>query len=69
MSKNPIIGFQVDPADIQYIGRDLQRPECILADEKGLRIVAEGFKFTNEIRLDAAEQYLYIVETCGILSI
>jgi sugar lactone lactonase YvrE len=36
-----------------------------LADEKGLRIVAEGFRFTNEIRLDAQEEYLYIVETCG----
>lgn len=199
MSENPLIGFQVDPADIQYIGQDLQRPECILAepdgtlwsadarggvvkispdgsqqiitqsfdksftaaaddasrftegtlpnglafaengdiiisnfgtdvlevmtrdgqtrllydtidgqpigkvnfvlrdsknriwltistriknwmqafshtisdgyialaDEKGLRIVADGFKFTNEIRLDADEAYLYIVETCG----
>ena len=38
-----------------------------LADEKGLRIVADGFKFTNEIRLDAKEEYLYIVETCGQL--
>jgi len=36
-----------------------------LADEKGLRMVADGFKFTNEIRLDAREEYLYIVETCG----
>ena len=36
-----------------------------LADEKGLRIVADGFSFTNEIRLDAKEEYLYIVETCG----
>lgn len=36
-----------------------------LADEKGLRIVADGFRFTNEIRMDAKEEYLYIVETCG----
>ncbi|MFH1480512.1 MAG: SMP-30/gluconolactonase/LRE family protein [Pseudomonadota bacterium] len=36
-----------------------------LADEKGLRMVAEGFRFTNEIRLDANEEYLYIVETTG----
>lgn len=36
-----------------------------LADEKGLRMVADGFRFTNEIRLDAAEEHLYIVETCG----
>ncbi len=36
-----------------------------LADEKGLRIVADGFAFTNEVRLDAKEEYIYIVETCG----
>ncbi len=36
-----------------------------LADEKGLRVVADGFKFTNEIRLDAGEEFMYIVETCG----
>ena len=29
------------------------------------RIVAEGFGFTNEIRMDAKEEYLYIVETTG----
>lgn len=36
-----------------------------LVDEKGIRMVADGFRFTNEIRLDAREEYLYIVETCG----
>lgn len=36
-----------------------------MADEKGLRVVAEGFAFTNEIRLDADEQFMYIVETAG----
>ena len=35
MAVNPIIGFKVDPADIQYIGQDLQRPECILAEPDG----------------------------------
>jgi len=35
MAKNPIIGFQVDPADISYVGHDLQRPECILAEPDG----------------------------------
>ena len=36
-----------------------------LADGKGIRIVADGFRFTNEIRLDGEEEYLYIVETTG----
>lgn len=35
MGDNPIDGFTVDPKDIQYIGRDLQRPECILAERDG----------------------------------
>lgn len=36
-----------------------------LYDGKALRIVAEGFCFTNEIRFDAREEWLYVVETCG----
>lgn len=34
-------------------------------DDKGARIVADGFRFTNEIRFDANEEWLYVVETCG----
>jgi len=34
-----------------------------LIDEHGIRIVAEGFVGTNEIRLDAAEEWLYVAET------
>ena len=29
------------------------------------RIVADGFRFTNEIRFDAKEEFLYVVETTG----
>ena len=36
-----------------------------LLDGDGLRIVADGFGFTNEIRLDAKEEWMYIAETCG----
>jgi sugar lactone lactonase YvrE len=28
-------------------------------------IVADGFRFTNEIRFDAAEEWMYVVETTG----
>lgn len=34
-------------------------------DERGPRIVADGFRFTNEIRFDAREEWLYVVETTG----
>lgn len=41
------------------------RPDgyIILLDEKGPRIVADGIYETNEIRLDAREEYLYVAET------
>ncbi|MCX7892196.1 MAG: SMP-30/gluconolactonase/LRE family protein [Burkholderiales bacterium] len=34
-------------------------------DAHGARIVADGFYFTNEVRLDAEERWLYVVETTG----
>jgi len=34
-----------------------------LIDDKGIRIVAEGFGGTNEIRFDAQEEWLYVVES------
>jgi gluconolactonase len=36
-----------------------------LIDDKGIRIVADGFYFTNEIRFDADEEWLYVAETCA----
>lgn len=37
--------------------------KLILVDDRGARVVAEGFHFTNEIRFDAAEEWLYVAET------
>jgi sugar lactone lactonase YvrE len=34
-----------------------------LIDEQGVRIVAEGFEGTNEVRMDAREEWLYVVES------
>ncbi|GHU09240.1 hypothetical protein FACS1894151_06600 [Spirochaetia bacterium] len=34
-------------------------------DSRGIHIVAEGLHFTNEVRFDAAEEYIYVVETTG----
>ncbi|MFT3763048.1 MAG: SMP-30/gluconolactonase/LRE family protein [Pseudoxanthomonas sp.] len=34
-----------------------------LIDEHGIRIVADGFVGTNEIRFDAGEEWLYVVES------
>jgi sugar lactone lactonase YvrE len=37
----------------------------LLVDEHGPRVVADHFKFANEIRLDAREEWLYVAETTG----
>lgn len=36
-----------------------------LIDERGVRIVADGLEGTNEVRLDANEEWLYVVESNG----
>jgi gluconolactonase len=36
-----------------------------LIDEQGVRIVADGFCGTNEIRFDDKEEWLYVVESTG----
>jgi sugar lactone lactonase YvrE len=47
------------------INSTLADGSIILIDEKGPRIVADGFRFTNEMRLDAREEWLYVAETTG----
>lgn len=36
-----------------------------LVEGDRIKIVADGFAFTNEIRLDANEEWMYVVETTG----
>lgn len=40
--KNPLVGWQVDRAAITHVGRDLQRPECILAERDGTLWTADA---------------------------
>ncbi|MGH7194398.1 MAG: SMP-30/gluconolactonase/LRE family protein [Candidatus Saccharimonadales bacterium] len=44
---------------------DLDDGYIALYENGALRIVADGFHFTNEIRFDANEEYLYVAETTG----
>ncbi len=44
---------------------DLPDGYIVLYENGTFRVVAEGFRFTNEIRFDANEEYLYVVETTG----
>jgi sugar lactone lactonase YvrE len=44
---------------------DLADGYLALYQDGAFRIVADGFRFTNEIRFDAKEEFLYVVETTG----
>jgi len=55
----------VAPAGVTRMTGSLADGSILLIDEKGPRIVADGFRFTNEIRLDAKEEWLYVAETTG----
>jgi len=63
LSENPIIGFQVDPADIQYIGQDLQRPECILAEPDGTLWSADARGGVVRISADGSQKI--VTQTFG----
>ena len=48
------------------VRKDLSDGRVLLFEEgKGVRIVAENVHFSNECKLDAREEYLYVVQTCG----
>ena len=44
---------------------DLDDGYLIRFDERGAHIVADGLHFTNEVRFDAKEESMYVVETTG----
>ncbi len=66
-SKNRIwitVSTRMNPWTKASAGR-VQDGYIAVVDAHGLRMVADGFHFTNEVRLDANEEWLYIVETTG----
>ena len=56
------ISTRRQPRGVSY-RRDIADGFVILIDKKGARIVADDIGFTNEVRLDAAERELTVVET------
>jgi sugar lactone lactonase YvrE len=53
---NPILDFGVDTAAIRYVGHDLQRPECILAEPDGTLWAADARGGVMEIRPDGRQR-------------
>ena len=62
MAKNPLDGFRVDAADIAYIGNDLQRPECILAERDGTLWSADARGGVVRIAPDGGQQLITSAE-------
>ena len=55
---NPLKGWQVDPAAIRHVGRDLQRPECILAERDGSLWSADARGGVMHIAPDGAQRLI-----------
>jgi len=55
---NPIDGFTVERERIQYIGHDLQRPECILAEPDGTLWSADARGGVMRIAADGSQAFI-----------
>ncbi len=56
MPRNPILDFEIDKSKIQYVGHDLQRPECILAEPDGTLWAADARGGVMRINPDGTQQ-------------
>jgi sugar lactone lactonase YvrE len=56
--RNPILDFEIDKSSIQYIGRDLQRPECILAEPDGTLWSADARGGVVRLRHDGTQEII-----------
>ncbi len=56
--QNPLVGFTVDRATIRNTGRDLQRPECILAEPDGSLWAADARGGVTHIAADGTQQFI-----------
>ena len=56
MRPNPIVDFEVDRAAIKYVGSDLQRPECILAESDGTLWSADARGGVVRIGTDGSQE-------------
>jgi gluconolactonase len=57
-SRNPLIGWQLERASVGSVGRDLQRPECILAERDGTLWSADARGGVMRINPDGSQQLI-----------
>ncbi len=55
---NPLKGWQVDRQSIRYLGHDLQRPECILAQRDGTIWTADARGGVMRLNPDGSQQLI-----------
>ena len=53
---NPILDFGIDKSTLQYVGHDLQRPECILAEPDGVLWSADSRGGVMRIAPDGSQR-------------
>ena len=58
MSANPVLDFEIDKSSIQYVGEDLKRPECILAERDGTLWAADARGGVARISPDGTQQII-----------
>src|SRR5947209_7078794 len=58
MTSNPILEFELDKASVHFIGHDLQRPECILAEKDSTLWAADARGGVMRIRPDGEQQII-----------
>jgi gluconolactonase len=56
MTRNPILDFEIDRSSIRYVGHDLQRPECILAEPDGTLWAADARGGVARIKPDGTQE-------------
>jgi gluconolactonase len=56
--RNPVLDFEIDRSKLQYIGHDLQRPECILAERDGTLWAADSRGGVVHLRPDGTQEII-----------
>ena len=66
LKNNPIHGFSIDPEALRFVGEDLQRPECILAEPDGSLWSADARGGVVHIRSDGTQKVITQKHVAGI---
>lgn len=63
--ENPLKGWQVERTSIRFVGKDLQRPECIIAQPDGTLWSADARGGVMRIGTDGSQQLLAPQQAAG----